>query len=155
MRRALAMAGFSGWTMAFFGALSLLTSWGSLTALLIGALLVLCAWNELHGRRELRAMNPGAPVALSRNQVFIALGICGYCVICVMQPAAFDPELRAVLAQAGMERDAERLFDLAARITRAVYCFVIAATLLVQVGTGLFYLSRVKDVARLRRAEAM
>ncbi len=150
LARAVWVAGVSGWIMAFFGAVSLLTGWGSVTALLIGALLVLCAWNELGGRKRLRAMEAGAPVQLSRNQVFTALGVGGYCLLCALKPAEMDPDLRAALAQAGVGADVDRIFELAARITRAVYFFVIAATLVVQVFTGLFYLSRERDIAVLR-----
>lgn len=149
INRALSVAGLSGWTMAFFGTLSLLTGWGSISSLLIGALLVLCAFNELRGRTLLRKLDLAAPARLSRNQIFIALGVCGYCLMSALATTHMDPDLHAALAQAGMGSSADHIFELAARVTKAVYFFVIAITLVVQMLTAWFYSSRDRDVRRL------
>lgn len=73
------VATFNGWTLGAFGVLSLLTAAFSVVGLVAGAVLLGFAWNELRGRRRLRALDPEGPRILAWNQVGLAAGVLAYC----------------------------------------------------------------------------
>jgi hypothetical protein len=77
--KAARVATFNGWTIGLFGAISVLFGLGSLTAVVVGAGLLVVGWNELRGRNMLRRFEPAAPRLLGRNQVGLMALIVAYC----------------------------------------------------------------------------
>lgn len=73
------IATFNGWTIGTFGGLSVLLGLGSLTALVVGAGLLVVAWNELRGRNLLRRLDAVGPRLLARNQLGLMGLIIAYC----------------------------------------------------------------------------
>lgn len=62
------VAAINGWSLMVFGGLSLLISLGSLTGMLVGAVILALGWNELQGRELWLKLDPAGPVRLVQNQ---------------------------------------------------------------------------------------
>jgi len=76
--RAAVVAAVSGWTLAFFAFITLLTGIFSLPALLLGLGLGAVAFVELRGWRGLRLLDERAPRMLGFNQLALATLISAY-----------------------------------------------------------------------------
>jgi len=78
VRRAIRVALFDGWTLAFFACLTVLFSIGSLSSMLIGLILGGIAAIELYAASRLRKLDPGACKILGYNQLALAALIIIY-----------------------------------------------------------------------------
>lgn len=73
------VAGFNAWTLAIFGGISLLTGVFSAAGLVVGAGLLIFAWNEFRGRALLRRLDRRGPRVLAWNQIALAAAVLLYC----------------------------------------------------------------------------
>ncbi|MHC5005240.1 MAG: hypothetical protein ACYTJ0_19220, partial [Planctomycetota bacterium] len=76
--RAAIVAAISGWTLAVFAFITLLSGIFSLPALLLGIGMSIAAWVELRGARGLRRLDLCAPRQLGCNQLCLAAMLCLY-----------------------------------------------------------------------------
>lgn len=79
VRKAGKLATFNAWTLAVFGGGSLLFAFGSVTALVVGAALLLLAWVEFRGRAGLRRLEPEGLRLLGWNQIALFVLLALYC----------------------------------------------------------------------------
>lgn len=150
VRRAQLIAAISGWTTLVFGVLTLLTSFGSLPALMLGIGMSIVSIIEFRGSADIKRLERSAPRRLAVNQLALGALLFSYAALSLMRaldrPGELlnDPQLQQML---GPIREIEKL----------VYVSVYAAMLVVAiVGPGLtawYYASRVKHIdAYLRQA---
>ena len=145
--RAILVAGFNGWTLAVFAAvtlpMALFDPSSGLVAIALGAI----AWREFHGKRRLRQLDPAAPRLLGLNQVcFCALLTC-YCgwkiATALLGPGHYADEI----AQAPeLAQTLEPLQEVFTMITLAVYGCVLLGGVLMQGLTAVYYFTRTKYV---------
>lgn len=141
--RAAVVSAISGWTLAIFAALSLLSGLFDLPSLLLGIGLAVTAGLELRGCRALRGFDLAAPRRLALNQVAVAAVVCMYAGWGILQ-ALFGPgPYDSHLAGGGDLADALKPFDeLTRAITVAFYGLVFALTLVVQSGAAVYHFTR-------------
>ena len=111
IRRAATTATFSGWTMAIFGAITLLTSLRSFTGALVGVGMCAISYFEFVGAKAIRRLNLEAPKQLVRNQIVMAAILLIYSSISLYttmttpneleQSAKNDPQVAQVLGPFG------------------------------------------------------
>jgi len=151
--RAAGVAAFSGWTMATFAAITLLSGLFSLPALLLGIGMAIAAKVELSGARGLRRMDPAAPRRLGLNQLAFGMMLAAYggwgAIAAVIGPGPYDEQM------AGGGQVAEMLEPVAALhklVTVCVYGGLAAGGLVGTWGAALYYFTRRGHVlAYLRR----
>lgn len=141
--RAALVASISGWTMAFFGAISVLFGLFSLPSFLLGLGLGVVAFIELRGARGLRAMDLTAPRTLALNQVGLIAVVSAYAawglVTALFGPGPYDEQIAA----GGPIADTLAPFDNMRRvISVAVYAAVIVGSVLAQGCAAAYYFSR-------------
>ncbi len=91
VRRGATVAGLSGGTLVLFGCLTMLGAvFGSLTSLLLGAVLVGLGVNELRAGGRLRRLDPSAARTLAWNQVALAAVIAVYAGWRLLEAATAD-----------------------------------------------------------------
>ncbi|MCP3904104.1 MAG: hypothetical protein GY715_10765 [Planctomycetes bacterium] len=78
VNRAAGVAAFSGWTMAAFAFITLLTGIFSLPAFLLGVGMACVSWVEIRGSRSLRRLDLTAPRRLALNQLALGAMLCLY-----------------------------------------------------------------------------
>ncbi len=147
--RTIAVAGFNGWSIGIFAALSalFLPLSFSLLGLLITLGLGAVAYHEFKGRRLLRALDLTGPRLLGFNQIGFGALIVAYCVWTLIAefagPGAYaqtieqNPELAQVLGPT------EGLYRL---VVVLVYGTVIALTIPYQAFMAWYYFSRGKHL---------
>ncbi len=150
VRRAAGVAGFNGWTIGIFAALSAPFALFSVEGFALTAGMAFVAYNEFRGRRRLLQFDEKAPSFLGWNQVgFLAL-LVGYCLWMMItglfgpsQIAAelnAKPELREIL---GSAEEIEGVYRLA---VLGFYTLVIALCAVFQGGNAIYYFTRRKHV---------
>ena len=77
--RAAGVAAFSGWTMAVFAFITLLSGLFSFVSLMLGVGLSIVSYYELGGSKRLRALDDTAPILLGFNQIALLAIIVLYC----------------------------------------------------------------------------
>lgn len=138
--RAGRVATFNGWTIGTFGALSVLLGFGSLTALVVGACLLVVAWNELRGRNMLRRFEPAGARLLGRNQLGLMALIVAYCLWSI-HGALYHPSESV--------RQLEDFLGGPGTVTHMVawgYAAVIVLSILVQGLNARYYFARVQQL---------
>lgn len=137
------VAGFNGWTIGFFAAVSILFGFFSLTGLIVGIGLAVVARNELAGRRRIRELDAGGLELLWRNQLGLMALIVLYCVWSMYRAvSAPDPQIAELSEVLG-----EGTGDLIRSLTLTLYGAVIVATGIFQGLNARYYFVR---VARMR-----
>jgi hypothetical protein len=98
------MAAFNGWTVGVFAVLTVLFGLTSPVLLALGVGMGIVARNEFRGRTLLRALDPGGPRLLVRNQLgFMAL-LVAYCAWGLVRAYTHaDPEWAQLEELAGWE----------------------------------------------------
>ena len=147
IRRAVAVAGGDGWTVAAFAALTLLFGFGSTSSAVMAAGMGAVAFVELRAAARLRRFEADAARVLGWNQVALACLLVGYAlwrihdVLTGPSPyaahAASDPQLGRML---------EPVENLTRLISLAVYGAVIAVAVFFQGGMSLYYFTRARHV---------
>ncbi|MHC4447365.1 MAG: hypothetical protein ACYSXF_06250 [Planctomycetota bacterium] len=143
VNRAAVVAAISGWTMAAFAAMALLSGLFSLRALILGVGLAITAFIELRGARQLRVFDLMAPYRLAANQVGVAVVVSFYAGWGVLSglfgPGAYD---QYVAAGGQMAEAIAPIDNLTRAITVAFYATVIACTVVAQGCGAAYYASR-------------
>jgi hypothetical protein len=151
--RAAGVAAFSGWTMATFAFITLLSGIFSLPALLLGIGMTGSAWVELKGSKQLRRLDTGAPVRLGFNQIALAVMLAlygGWGIFAALTgPGPYDAQIAAGGEMADMFRPIAALHML---VTVVVYGGVIIGAFIATTCTALYYFTRRRHIeAHLRR----
>jgi hypothetical protein len=148
VNRAAIVATVSGWTLAVFAALTLLSGLLSPSALLAGAGLAVLAWRELQGARGLRMFDVHAPHRLGWNQLALAtlIAACGVWGIvgAVAGPSPYEAQLAAGGPVAETLQPIDRLQRM---LTVLFYAMVIGVSLLTQGGLAAYYFTRRRHVS--------
>ncbi len=137
------VAAISGWTMAFFAAISILTGLFSLPSFLLGIGLCGVAYVELRGARALRALDLTAPRSLALNQLGLLALVIAYAgwamVTALVGPGPYDEQIAA----GGAIADSLAPIDQLTRtITVAIYAAVIVGSMLAQGCAAAYYFTR-------------
>ena len=150
LRRLAAYGAVDGWSLAIFGALTLICGgYGSAAGLMVSFALLGSGIFEIYTVRQLRRLNPSAVIRMASNQLVLAAALILYGLINLFQSrhgGGLPAEIQQALAQAGASGgDAN---DQVSDIMQVFYLILIAFALLVQGGTALYYLSRRKHLQR-------
>lgn len=150
--RAAVVSTISGWTLAVFAAIALISGLFDLPSLLLGLGMSVSAWVELRGSRGLRTFDLAAPRRLAWNQVAVAAIVIAYAAwgigIALFGPGPYDDQMRG----GGAVAEAFEPFDRMTRsLTAAFYGLVIVLTLGVQAGSTLYHFTRRGHLAAFLR----
>ncbi len=141
--RAAMVAAISGWTMAFFAAISLLTGLFSLPSFLLGIGLGVVAFVELRGARGLRAVDLNAPRTLALNQLGLLVLVIAYAgwgvVTALVGPGPYDEQ---IAAGGAIAESLAPIDQLTRTIKVAIYAAVIGGSVLAQGCGSAYYFSR-------------
>ncbi len=151
VRRAAGVAKISGWSLAIFAALTILTGFSHLDALALGVALGAVAYAELMGARGLRNINDRAPFHLAINQATLTVILVFWCIYRITGvmtgPGALATQIdpnSPVLASV------QSIDDLTATLTAAIYGVMLVCVLFVQTCMILYYATRRAAVRRLQ-----
>ena len=143
--RAASVAAFSGWTSAVLAGLTLLTGFGSVSAMAVGAALGVVGMIELRGGKGLRRFDAKAPRRLALNQLalFTILFLyCGFSIITTVKgPNPYDEYMSAGADVANAIRPIARLHT---TVTVAFYGLVIVGSAAAQGCGAIYYLTRAR-----------
>jgi hypothetical protein len=145
LRRLAAYAALDGWSLAIFGALTLICGgYGSPSGLLVSLALVGTGIFEIRTARQLRRLAPPAVLQLACNQLVVAAALIAYAMVNLYlnhHSGGAPGEIEQAIAQmaGGSTSDYHDQVSSAADL---VFFGLIAFTLVVQGGTALYYLSR-------------
>jgi hypothetical protein len=141
--RATGIATFSGWTMAVFAFITLLSGLFSIVAFILGIGLAVVAWVELRGAKRMRQLDDTAPRLLGFNQIGLAVIVSLYCAWGIWQAVAGPSPYDAYLAQGGATAEMMgQIDDLNRAITSLFYAALLCASVIAQGCTALYYFSR-------------
>lgn len=161
VRRAAAVAAFSGWSMAVFAGLSLLFAFLSdWTAWAVGIGLAVIAWNELRGAGMLRRIEPRGARVLGWNQValgFLIVAYAGWSLYSAARGNGVSALLSAGAGggsggMAGMIGDPQMeqmVRELTTTLTYVVYGSVAVVGVIVPGLTAIYYFTREAIVRRM------
>ena len=144
LKRAAAIASFSGWTLAIFALLTMATSFSSFWGMMLGIGMAAVAWFEFRGGKALGRLEPVAPKHLAINQLAFGAILFLYSAhgayTCFTGPGIYsdmagsaDPQVQMMLAPVD---------HLAQAISGAVYVAMMAIAILVPGCTAVYYASR-------------
>lgn len=149
VRRAVAVARFSGWSMAIFAVIALLTVLlGDYVSLVLGLALGGAAWNELRGGGQLANFDAKGASRLGYNQIIVGVIIisyAGWSLSSVTRSEAYA-QLRQSTGDAGMDA---MLSDLMSTMSYGVYGGMAALGVIVPGLTAWYYFSRGRIVREL------
>jgi hypothetical protein len=152
IRRAAATATCSAWTMAIFGAITLITSLNSFTGALLGAGMCAISIFEFGGAKEIRRLNPEAPKQLVRNQLVLGVMLLIYSSVSLYTTITSPNEIEQT-AQSTPE--AAQLLKPFGRIERIAEVGVCAAMIVAAIGgcggTAWYYSRRRRHIERYLR----
>ncbi|HEX3355749.1 MAG TPA: hypothetical protein VHS31_02115 [Tepidisphaeraceae bacterium] len=144
IKRCASTALFSAWTIAIFGALTLITSIGSFYGMMLGAGMCVLSHYEFRGAKEVRRLDPTAPRRLARNQMIMCVLLLAYSVGSmhaalsgpseIDQALGSDPQVRQMLGSS--------ISDLEKEGAILLYCLVGVAAIVGCGGTAWYYATR-------------
>lgn len=140
IRRAVGVAKFDGFTLAFCALITLIGSISSLPGFLLGLALGGVAVIELVSARRLTRLDPTAPKILALNQLLFAAALMVYALYNLLFPAPLPKELTDSakdLKSLGMDID-----GLNNSFNQLVYFALIASAFFIQGGMALYYYSK-------------
>lgn len=147
VRCAASIATGSAWTIAFFGAVTVITSIGSWPGFALGVGMCVLSYFEFKGAREIRQLNPQAPRRLARNQVLLGAAVTIYAVVSLVASLS-SPGV--VASAVGQDAQAQQMLGSFIELERAlnviVYGVVILAAVLGCGGTALYYMTRQRHI---------
>ncbi len=159
IRRAIAIAATDAWITAIFAALAVLGSlvMFSVAGICIGLAVSFVAYNSFRGHRVLKNLDARGPRLLGYNQLLLAASITVYALYCIYDAAHNPGEFAAYLANPQLAgalgpMNLGSLARLEWLLTLTVYIAVIAATLVAQGLTALYYFTRAKHLRAYREA---
>jgi hypothetical protein len=133
--RAALVSALSGWTMAFFAAITFLSGLFSWPALLIGAALGVIAYAELRGSRGLRRFDLEAPRRLGYNQIALGVLLVAYGTWGLVHALVATSPYESYLAAGGQVAEMLEPID---RLNRAITVIVYLAVILVGMAAPAF-----------------
>src|SRR4051812_34183815 len=82
IRRAASVASFDGWATGIFGGLTFFVGLVSFSwiGIVLGAAMLIIAWIEFRGARQLRQLDPNAATSLALNQVVFGAALLLYAI---------------------------------------------------------------------------
>ena len=141
--RAAGVAAFSGWTMAFFAFITLLTGLFSIVSLLLGVGLAVVAYFELRGSRRLRGLDDAAPFQLGFNQLGLGVLVILYCSWGIWHAVAGPSPYESYLAAGGDTAELVKPIDQMNRaILSAFYAMLLCISVIAQGCTAWYYFTR-------------
>lgn len=147
IQRCASIATGSAWTIALFGALTVVTSLFSPIGLILGVGMCVLSHFEFRGAREIKRLNPIAPKHLARNQVILGLLVMLYSAGTLWSSLTHPSELQEAL---GNEAQVSSLVGSITQFERmgyiALYSTMIAAAILGCGGTALYYARQQKNI---------
>lgn len=150
--RAAGTAAFSGWSIAIFGAITLLTGFMSFSGAILGAGMCVIGYYEMQGAKQIRRLNPDIPKRMAINQLILGALLIFYACCALWtslhQPSDIDnalsgtPEAAQMLGSIG---------NLEHTIIISVYACIILAAILGCGGMAWYYVSRRKFIVSYLR----
>ena len=155
IRRAASVATFDGWATGIFGGLTFFVgliafSW---IGIVLGAAMLIVAWVEFRGAKQLKQLDPDAANALAINQLVLGGALLLYAIFSlwnvfhgpnsISEQIANSPEL----TQAGLGS----IESLARMIGVLIYGTLAAVAIFGQGGTALYYFTRRAHIEAYRR----
>jgi len=145
--RAAGIAAFSGWTLALFAFVSLLSGLFSLRALLLGVALCVVAFVELRGSRDLRKLDAAAPRRLALNQVGLVLTVLVYAgwgiASALFGPGSYDDQ---IAAGGPLAETLEPIDHLTRAAMAGFYVLVIGGSVIAQGCTAAYYFCQRRNI---------
>ncbi len=133
---------FSGWTMAFFAAVTLLgVVFGDYASFVVGVALGAVAFNELRGGLMVRRFEPRGARALGYNQFFLGAVIVSYA-SWSLYAALRQPLLASAGGSTGDPKLDEMVRSLTALVTYGLYGSLFVIGIVVPSLTAWYYFSR-------------
>jgi hypothetical protein len=155
IRRAVAVAMFSGWSMAVFAALSLMfAAFDGLVSVVAGGALGAIAFNELRGAGRLKRFDASGARVLGFNQIGLGALICGYSAWSLVS-AMRNPAVNAALASMGGTGDPEMdemVRQMSEMLTWGLYGTMFVVGVVVPGLTSLYYFTRGRHVREFTAA---
>ena len=152
LHRAIGVARVDAWISGCFAAVTLLSGLFSPSSFVLGAALALVAFNSFRGARLFTQFDVRAPKILAWNQVFLASIIIVYALISLWGAGSGSSELSdAIAGDAGLQQMMGDVKPMLWELSLALYGSIIAATVVTQGLTGLYYKSRQKYVTAYLR----
>jgi hypothetical protein len=142
IRRAAAVAAFSGWCTAIFAGLSLLGGLFSVSSFVLGIGFSVCATIELRGSGSLRRFDATAPARLAWNQIALGSMLVVYSAWCIAQAMGSPVSQDAAAAGAEVAQMMESIGRLQTTVTVAFYGAVIVCSIIAQGSAAWYYASR-------------
>lgn len=144
IKRAATIAAFSGWSMVVFAGLTLLGAlFGSVSAIIVGAVLGLVGWNELRGAGMLRRFDERGPRILGFNQIALGVLIVAYSAWSLWSGLR-SPPLAALGGSTGDPEMDKLVSDLAPVVIISLYVTLGVVGVVVPGLTALYYFTRAK-----------
>ena len=147
IRRAASIATGSAWTIAIFGAITLITSIGSWIGITLGVAMCVISHFEFKGAREIRRLNVQAPRWLARNQILLGTAIVIYAVVSMVSALTSPGVVESAM---GQDVQVQKMLGSFAELERTlnvlVYGVVILAGVLGCGGTALYYFTRQRHI---------
>ena len=148
VRRAVNVAGLSGWTTVVIGALALPFGIASMASLVLGSALVALGVHELRARNSLVRLHPGAPKRLAGHQLALGATIVVYASFMIFRTLAGETEMARVVAEEPALGDmGGTIIALERVLNLAVYGTLIAGTVVIQSLMAWYHRSRAPWVA--------
>lgn len=150
LKRAAAVAAFSGWSMVVFAGLTLIGAlFGSVQAIIVGGALAIVAWNELRGASLLRRFDLRGPRVLGFNQIALGILIVAYSAWSLWSGLHSSP--LAILGGSTGDQEMDRLVsDLSRVITVSLYVTLGVVGVVVPGLTALYYFTRAGLIRSLK-----
>jgi len=151
--RAAGIAAVSGWTMAFFAFITILTGLFSIVSLLLGVGLAVVAYFELRGSKGLRGFDVRAPFQLGFNQIALGVLVILYCSWGIWHALTGPSPYDSYLAGGGeTAKLVESIDQMNRAFTSAFYAVLIGVSVIAQGCTALYYFTRRRHIiAYLRK----
>jgi hypothetical protein len=151
VRRCVVVATIDGWSVATFGALTLLLGMFSVVGWVLGGGMLAVACVELLTVRRVKQLEDAAARRLGWNQLALASLLLGYATWSLYN-ALYGPDpLAATIAQAPETAEMIAPYSSLARmIGAAVYVTLAAVAVFAQGGTALYYFTRAKHIRAYR-----
>lgn len=152
LSRAAGVAKFDGWTIGIFGAITLLSSIGSILGMVLGTGMAVLAFFQLKAADRLSQLDETAPGLLARNQIILGALLFIYGSISLWMAinnaaplssssSEMGPEIAQMLAP--YEKMAQVMYE-------AVYVGVMALAIVGPGLTALYYYRQRKNIAAYR-----
>ncbi len=154
LRRAISVAKFDAWGVAFFGGLTFLASLVSfsLVGIALGMGMAIVAYVEFKGIERLRQLDPEAATTLGRNQLFFGGMLLLYAIYSLFSIYHDNaPPFGGAISSADAAAIGVDVTSITRMIGLLVYGTLAVVAITVQGGTALYYFSRRRYIEEYAR----